>query len=383
MVLFAVCACASSGETVLHSFNPNGAEQPTGGLLIDQEGNLYGGTQTGAIFEFSPKGSGGWNYTLLCACPYPAVFGSLAMDQSGNLYGSTFQGLVVEYSPGASGVWTATIIYDFGDGMPSPVIIDAAGNLYGIAASGVNGFVFELSSAAGGTWTLTDLRDFNGSDGSETSANSAGGMLGALIMDASGNLYGTTWAGGALSKCTAGCGVVFQLKNEAGVWTETVLHRFRGTDGMNPDAALLMDGSGNLYGTTSAGGADGFGVVFKTALTSGKWETSVLHSFSSTNGDGAYPNSSVTMDSAGNLYGATYSGGGSMECNVENDIGCGTIFKLAKSGSGWKETILHDFTGEEDGAFPGTLTLDADGNLYGVGQSGGAYFGGLFFKVVR
>jgi hypothetical protein len=303
------------------------------------------------------------------------------MDQAGNLYGSTFQGYVMEYSPGASGVWTPTLIYSFGSGMPSPVITDAAGNLYGVAASGVNGFVFELSPAGGGTWVLNDLYDFNGSDGMETAANAAGGMLGGLVMDSSGNLYGTTWAGGALTKCTSGCGVVFQLKKESGVWSETVLHRFRGTDGMNPDAALLMDGSGTLYSTTTAGGADGFGVVFKTELTSGKWETSVLHSFSSAKGDGAYPNSAVTMDAAGNIYGGTYSGGGSLECDVENDVGCGTIFKLAKSGSGWKESILHDFSGKEDGAFPGTLTLDADGNLYGVGQSGGAYFGGLFYRV--
>jgi uncharacterized repeat protein (TIGR03803 family) len=381
--LLAVCAYASGGETVLHSFNPNnhGAEQPTGGLLMDAEGNLYGGTQTGGIFEFSPNGSGGWNYTLLCSCSsYPAVFGSLAMDQAGNLYGSTFQGFVVKYSPGRSN-WTATEIYSFGDGMSSPVIIDAAGNLYGIAASGVNGFVYELSPS-GSTWALDVLHDFNGTDGTETAAYSAGGMLGGLMMDGSGNLYGTTWTGGTLSKCTSGCGVVFELKKDSGAWTETVLHRFSGSDGMNPDATLLMDAAGDLYGTTAAGGKNGYGVVFETSLSSGKWQTTVLHNFSSAKGDGAYANSSVAMDAAGNLYGATYSGGGSSQCDVENDVGCGAIFKLTKKDGGWTESILHDFSGKGDGAFPGTLTLDADGNLYGVGQSGGAYFGGLFFKVV-
>jgi uncharacterized repeat protein (TIGR03803 family) len=380
--LFAVCAYAASGETVVYSFNQqnNGAANPTGGLLMDKEGNLYGATQSGAVFEFSPNGSGGWNYTTLCNCPYPAVFGSLVMDQAGNLYGSTFEGNVIEYSLGESGVWNARVIYTFQNGTPSPVILDAAGNLYGVAASGVNGFVFELSPSSSDTWTFSHLHDFSGSDGS-ASANAAGGMLGGLIMDSAGNLYGTTWTGGVISKCTGGCGVVFELKNESGAWSETVLHRFHGSDGMNPDAALLMDVSGNLYGTTTAGGAHGFGVVFKVTVESGQGQTTSIHSFSSGHGDGAYPNSALTMDASGNLYGATYSGGGSSECNVENDTGCGIVFQLTKTSNAWKESVLHDFSGKQDGAFPGALTLDADGNLYGLAQNGGAYFGGLLFKV--
>jgi hypothetical protein len=174
---------------------------------------------------------------------------------------------------------------------------------------------------------------------------------------------------------------VFKLTNNSGVWSETVLHRFNGTDGSSPDAPLFMDASGNLYGTATNGGMAGFGTAFETSLVSGTWHTRVLYNFTNVGGDGAYPQSALIMDSAGNLYGTTESGGGSTNCSVETDNGCGTAFKLTRSGSHWKESILHDFKAEGDGGFPGALTLDASGNLYSDGFVGGRFNVGAVFEL--
>jgi uncharacterized repeat protein (TIGR03803 family) len=328
---------------------------------------------------------------VLCNCSGTYADGFLVMDAGGNLYGADFFGGVYEFSPGASGEqWTGTLLYSFSGGNgngPSPVILDSAGNLYGVyGVGGANnkGYVFELSPSSGGSWSLTDLHDFDGSDGNASAANEAGGLIGALLMDGSGNLYGVTSEGGHPSALcpTSGCGVIFKLTNNSGVWTETVLHSFGESDGMNPDAQLLMDSSGNLYGTANAGGEDGFGVVFETSLVGGSWETKDLYSFTNANGDGAYPNSPLIMDGSGNLYGATYSGGGyPFNCTVVNDNGCGTAFQLSKHGSDWKETVLHGFSAGMDGGFPGGVSFGIDGNLYGVVLVGGRFGDGAFYEL--
>ena len=388
LFLFSVCAHAVDKETGLYQFysHGGGVANPTGGLLMDHTGNLYGATLSGALFEFSPNGSGGWNYKELVSSGTSYSFGFLVMDQSGNLYGSTYFGDVYEYSPSSSGTWTATLIHAFGvsgDG-PSPLTLDAVGNLYGVfAAGGSNGlgYVFELSPISGGTWSLTDLHDFTGLDGSGSATGTAGGLIGSLIMDAAGNLYGTTGAGGSSAQCTSGCGVVFELTNDAGTWTETVLHSFNGSDGMNPDAPLLRDSAGRLYGTTTGGGAHGFGTVFEMTQVSGVWQLHDIHSFTNVNGDGAYPNSTLIIDAAGNLYGTTDAGGGSTNCTVVTDNGCGTAFELMPNGKKWNEVILHRFLGKGDGGFPGGIVLGADGNLYGVAEVGGRYNSGLFFEL--
>lgn len=179
--------------------------------------------------------------------------------------------------------------------------------------------------------------------------------IGGLLADTKGNLYGTTSQGGAES-----AGTVFKLSPPAqsgGAWTETVIHSFKGgTDGAHPDAGLTADSAGNLYGTTNQGGAFNYGTVFK--LTKGK--ESVLYSFSGSP-DGANPYAGVILDSAGNLYGTTNSGGASNS---------GTVFKLTPQGA---ETVLHSFNGTTDGAFPSsTLAMDASDNLYGTANQGGS-----------
>jgi uncharacterized repeat protein (TIGR03803 family) len=269
--------------------------------------------------------------------------------------------------------------YYFNEGT-SNLIIDARDNLYGVAAGGGvygDGYVFELSPISGGGWSLTDLHDFNGENG--ITGGGPSGIAGGLIMDAKGNFYGTTLAGGYTTNCSGGCGVVFQLTNKSGVWIETVLHRFTGTDGANPNAPLLMDAGGNLYGTTTAGGTAGFGGVFELLRNSGKWHARVLHNFTDVNDDGAMPEAALIMDAAGNLYGTTAAGGPGA-CQVVEANGCGTAFRLSPKGNTWKTTILHDFV-EEDGVFPSGLISDGHGKLYGTTGAGGKWGEGDVFEL--
>ncbi len=206
-----------------------------------------------------------------------------------------------------------------------------------------------LASQSAQTQTFSVLYEFpGGADG--------GNPIAGLVRDAAGNFYGTAVAGG-----TGGYGVVFEL-SPAG--DETVLYSFTGAngDGADPVAGLLRDAAGNLYGTTQEGGSNSCGTVFRLD-TAGK-ET-VLHSFAGGTSDGCGPDAGVIQDSEGNLYGTTY-GGGDSRCTLG---GCGVVFKLDKAG---KQTILHKFNGR-NGAFPGSgfLVRDAKGSLYGTTVAGG------------
>jgi len=163
-----------------------------------------------------------------------------------------------------------------------------------------SGVVFELKPNPDRSWTESVLYSFTGAaDGAHPSAG--------LVLNGAGNLYGTTFEGGACAESDAGCGVVFKLAPDpAGTWTESVVHSFTGgADGAAPSSGLVFDSTGNLYGTTAAGGADGYGVVFKLTSTSSGWSESVLHTFM---GSGKYPEAPVIFDRAGNLYGTTLSG---------------------------------------------------------------------------
>jgi uncharacterized repeat protein (TIGR03803 family) len=228
-----------------------------------------------------------------------------------------------------------------GGGPTAALIQDAAGNLYGTTSSGASGFgvVFKLDTAN----HETVLHVFTGPDGAIPH--------GRLVLDGSGNLYGTTSAGGS-----SNLGTVFKIDANR---VESVLHNFTGDpDGANPYAGLVMDSSGNLYGTTENGGTYGFGTVFK--INSGGTE-SVLHSFAGGSTDGADPKADLILDADRNLYGTTFSGGSG---------GYGTAFELDTTNT---ETILHNFTGGSDGGNPlGGLTRDTNGILYGTTAIGGA-----------
>jgi uncharacterized repeat protein (TIGR03803 family) len=360
--------------SVLHTFTgvPDGA-YPSAGLVMDKAGNLYGTTGfggdaactsgCGTLFKLDKKGTETVLHSFTGGADGDVPTGDLLRDAAGNLYSTTAKG-------GTSDVGTVfemdtsgneTILYSFAgnaDGTEplAGLVMDAAGNLYGSTSTGGDlscysgngcGTLYKLDRMG----TETVLHAFAGTpDGAEPFAG--------LILDKAGNLYGTTVYGGDAACATFGCGTVFKLDKKS---TETVLYSFPGGNaGYYPFGALVLDASGNLYGTTASGGASGHGTVFKLDRTG---KETVLYSFTG-GADGAIPYAGLIRDMAGNLYGTTYAGGTSTFCTN----GCGTVFKLNKTG---KETVLHSFGGA-DGAYPfSRLIRDKAGNLYGTTVYGG------------
>jgi uncharacterized repeat protein (TIGR03803 family) len=330
----------SGAETVLHSFGASGdGSWPNEGLVKDKNGNFYGTTELGGepgcymgagcgtVFEltasgtetilhnFEPNGTDGYE-----------PLASLVLDKEGNLYGTTYiggaynYGTVFKLTPSG----TETILHSFnangidGYSAAAGLVLDTKGNLYGTTEGGGTyglGTVYKLTPSG----TETILHSFGASgDGYDPYAS-------VLIRDKKGNLYGTTFYGGANNCLGNGCGTVFELSppiKKNGVWTEMILHSFdaNGTDGYSPEASLLMDKEGNLYGTTGAGGTYDNGTVFE--LSSSGTET-ILHSFYANGTDGWGPECGLVLDTKGNLYGTTGSGGD--HCSP---FGCGTVFKI-------------------------------------------------------
>jgi len=255
-------------------------------------------------------------------------------------------------------------------GVPtSGVTLDATGNIYGTTYSG--GSLAACTYGCGVVYKLdpagneTVLYNFTG--GADGGFPSSG-----LILDAAGDLYGTTSYGGATG-CGQGCGVVYKLDPTG---QETVLHSFTpgrdgnfGADGGNPSGHIVRDDRGNLYGTTASGGPQPIhAVVYK--LDPAGHET-VLYRFTG-GADGLNPEGGVVGDAAGNLFGTTYNGGGSAEAGV--------VYKVDPSG---KETVLYTFTGGTDGANPNGVILDPAGNLLGTASGGGRRLGGVVFEIKR
>jgi uncharacterized repeat protein (TIGR03803 family) len=332
---------------VLHVFGPDviGNKDgyfPRAGLIFDAAGNLYGTTEgggaysRGTAFELT-KMCGGWTEKILhnfgSGKDGTIPISSLIFDAAGNLYGTTASGgvyinalhplgggTVFELSPTTDGVWAEKILHSFGssgDGAGSyGVILDAQGNLYGTTSSGGKsttcpagngcGIVFELSPDASGNWTEEVLHYFSGPDGMFSVAG--------LIFDTAGNLYGTTELGGKnendkKSGCPtspeSGCGVVFELSPAAGGgWTEKTVYYFGG-NGYGPRAGVILDASGNLYGTTSnSSECGGCGNAFELKPSAdGGWDEAVLYSL------GGLPSCGLIFDDDGNLYGTTSTGG--------------------------------------------------------------------------
>ncbi len=248
------------------------------------------------------------------------------------------------------------------------MIADAAGNLYGVTQFGGThglGTVFELSPNSNGSWTESILYSFaESTDGGQPWAG--------VVMDKNGNLYGTTSAGGDASCAPIHgfCGTAYELSpNGDGTWTETVLVDFTGDNGLTPYGSLILDDAGNLYGTTEAGGPNGWGTVFELSPNGdGTWTQTILHGFGIDN-NGAKPFSNLLFDAQGNLWGTTAYGGLRDDC-LEN-FGCGTVFEMTPQvGGGWGEHAVFDFNGK-NGNPPAGLILDASGNLFGVAPYGG------------
>jgi uncharacterized repeat protein (TIGR03803 family) len=394
-------------ESTLYSFTgATTGNNPIAGLIADAAGNLYGvaegggnisdcgGAGCGVAFELSPDGTGGWTQTVLHTFTggndgaFPNS--TLLLDAAGNLYGTTFQkgsgngGVVFELSPRSSG-WSETVLYAFsastGDGTdPNFIVRDAAGNIYGTTALGgpSNSGTVFKLSLGSSGWVETVLYTFAGG----TDGFSPTG----IVLDPSGNIYGTILSGGNLSDCAKlGCGQVFKLTFAFGTWRKTVVYNFAGggSDGSTPQG-LVMDAAGRLYGatfgggSTTCGGLSGCGTVFRLIKGASGWRESLIYKFTGTNGKN--PEANLLLDSAGNLYGTATEGGlKNSNCDAS---GCGLVFKLAPtSGGWWIPTTLYEF-GSTDGAFPqSTPLLDAAGNLYGTTVSGGASNDGVVFEI--
>jgi uncharacterized repeat protein (TIGR03803 family) len=347
-------------EIVLHNF-VSPTTNSVSGVIRDSTGNLYGTTYSGGtankgvVYKLDTTG----HYTVLHSFTggadggYP--FAGVIRDSAGNLYGTTTQGGYagsgVVYKLDTAG--HETVLYTFNGtadgGNPSAgVIRDSAGNLYGTALGGPAGWgvVYKLDI----TGQETVLYSFTG--GADGGFPEAG-----VIRDSAGNLYGTTAAGGTVNQ-----GVAYKLDTTG---QETVLYSFTGgADGGTPQAGVLRDSAGNLYGTTTGGGTANQGVVYKLDTTGSE---TVLYTFTG-GGDGGQPFAGVIRDSAGNLYGTTYSGGTANQ---------GVMYKLDTTGH---ETVYR-FTGGADGGLPFAGVIGSAGNLYGTAAAGGKYSRGVVFTI--
>jgi uncharacterized repeat protein (TIGR03803 family) len=305
-------------------------------------------------------------------------FGPLAADSSGNLYGVTFNGgansdgTIFELAKGSG---TITVLHSFNgtDGQNpddgSPLLIDSNGNLYGTTFNGGangEGSIFEYNTTSS---TFTSLYSFNNpADGTVTAEPYAG-----LVMDGSGNLWGTTKNGGNM-----GHGSIFELASTGpGTFatTDTLIYSFTGNgDGKNPYGGLLADSTGDYFGVCRAGGTDADGTIWE--LANGASTVTTLYTFTDGN-DGREPDDSLIMDSSGNLYGTAQQGGSSNR---------GSLFELAKNGSSYSTTLttLASFAGSTTGQYPwGTPVMDSQGDFFGVTEQGGTNTDGIVWEVAH
>lgn len=372
-LLLGALSLAQTGQAAslktIHAFKdtPDGAT-PWTTQLIPLHGNLYGtalqggANNDGTIFELTPAGKEKTLYSFQGAPSdgwKPEA--GLVADGAGNFYGTTNQGgpndmgIVYEFSSAGK----ETVLHAFTGGSdganPEAALVrDQSGNLYGTAVLGGDGgcdygcgTVFEI--AANGTFSV--LHSFTGGNDGETPE-------GTLTMDASGNLYGTAIAGGA-----HGYGTVFKLA-PGGAFS--VLYAFTGgKDGANPKAGPILDGAGNLYGTTALGGTSNNGTVFEISAQSGE---TVLHSFAGGNA-GSEPYIGLSMDASGNLYGGTAAGG---------DNGYGILYRVSAKGD---FTVLHVLNGL-DGEYPSSApVMDRTGSLIGTTYAGGRHIWGTIYRL--
>lgn len=368
---------------VLYGFNggSDGAH-PQGGVALDPQGNIFGTTLnggsagSGTVFELPARGAETVLHAFTGSPDGSGPISPLTTDADSNFYGTADSGGAqggngVLFRMAPDGAVAALHTFPGSDGGANPagaIVRDASGNLFGTTQYQGDGncqcgVVYELSFQ--GVFSI--LHTFTGGSG-----DGAFPAFSGLTADGAGNLYGTTAGGGDTADCNGGCGTVFRL-TPAGVYSK--LYAFRnGSDGANPVAGVTVDANGTLYGTTFGGGSGLWGTVFKLAAAkNGSVKESILYNFSGGN-DGGNPYAAPILDSKGNLYGTTLNRGAG---------GQGLVYKLSRKGV---ETVLHAFTGGDDGAFPySALTMDNDGFLYGTTYYGGnANCGcGAVFQVKR
>jgi uncharacterized repeat protein (TIGR03803 family) len=410
-------ARASHGEAVLFAFDALDGANPSSGLIADSNGVLYGTTgggvgagNAGSVYSLTPR-RGGYLETVLFAFKKReqgwVPSGGLIEDASGALYGTTVGGgrpgcktfedggcgTVFKLTPSPKG-YVETVLYAFtgkSDGaLPQAgLIADAGGALYGTtSAGGLSsctayfeitgcGTVFKLSPSASGYTESVVYAYGGGTDGQSPWAG--------LIADANGVLYGTTEFGGGSAACKSGCGAVFRLTPNGGGYTESIVHAFEGgDDGANPLASLSAASDGTLYGTTLAGGKPGNGTAFSLTPTpsSGGYSETVLYAFAGA--AGGRPMAALLPGAGGVLYGTASLGGSG---------GGGTVFALSPHGGKYTPHVFAAFQEpgqNSSGSEPSSpLISDAAGRLYGTAYAGGsAQCGsgsgcGLVFRVAR
>jgi uncharacterized repeat protein (TIGR03803 family) len=358
--------------------------------MLDAAGNLYGSAAEGALgygmlFKLTSRNQGSIFTPLYTfhrsdgADPEsPLIFG-----RDGALYGTTRKGgqqgvgTIFRLAPPPTHCsatlcsWTESVLYQFTGGPDGTwpqgrLTFDQTGNLYGTATgSSVDdelpaggpppGSVWQLAGS-GLSWNFNLVHPFSnyGSDGT----NPKGG----LVVDSSGNVYGTTPFGGVF-----GNGTVFQMTPTQSGWSEHILYNFISADyGDLPQSGLVADGSGTMFGVTFIGG-----VAFAMTQSPGGWSYSTISHVSTANG----PFSALTIDSQGNLYGATLNGG---------RFGQGNVFRLSRPNGVWRCDDLYDFTGGDDGAQPfGSVVVDAAGTIYGTAAYGGSHSYGTMWMLTQ
>lgn len=317
---------------------PDGAN-PVGALAIAPDGTLYGTTDAGGNGTCSDTWGSGCG-TVFHLQPRPTACAFVPCP------------------------WDETVLYRFGGGADgndpwAGVVLDSAGDLYGTLYQGgafFGGVAYELARFGSG-WTESTVHSFTG-------GNDGSGPTSVLIFDGNGNLYGTTEFGGGSGYCdNGGCGSVFELTPSSSGWDSQVLYNFPGLSNNIPVGGVIFDPAGNLYGTF----VDGANGIFELSPSNGSWNYALLYS------DGGRLElesffSPLTRDASGNLYGTSGFGGDYTNCVY----GCGFVYKLTPSAGGWTFTQLYAFTGLDDGSFPhGGVVVDSNGNIYGTTTSGG------------
>lgn len=392
---------------VLHNFTgaQDGAN-PFAGVTLDRAGNLYGttfngGMGQGTVFQLH-RANVGWilvplyDFGHMPDGAYPEA--KVIIGPDGTLFGTTLNGgleapgcttagswpasnpgcgtvfnLRVNLSACKSAIcqWSENSIFDF-EGLSTgywpglgSLAFDQDGNIYGTAQfGGITGF--------GPNGVVYKLSRTNGRWAQTVLYAFTGQDVGSdpdagVIFDSTGNLYGTVAGAGATNQY----GGVYRLSPSGSGWEETTLYEFQGAmDGGNPYGGLVIDSAGNLYGATASGGARGGGTVYQLQLSGGIWQLTVLYPLPGPD-IGSY--SSLVRDASGAFYGTTFSGG---------SFGQGSVFKISYSNGGWRYTSLHDFTGGNDGRYLyGGVALDAAGNIYGTTVTGGTNNEGVVFEI--
>lgn len=386
-VTFATAVWAAPTTKLVYSFGGNSdGEYTDTELVMDHAGNLYGTSVQGGIngggtvFQVTPDGVHTVLYAFTGGIDGGEPYKGVTLDPQGNLYGTAVTGGggsceggcgVIFELLNSNGSWIFHVIHTFsggfdGSGPGSPLAFDSSGNLYGTTPTGGGrgvGVVYCMSPNTNGAWSFQVIHTFTGG------FDGSGGSASALLIDKTGNLYGTCTVGGV-----NGLGTVYRMFFSNDHWHFQTLYAFRGSpDGALPYGGLVLDKAGNLYGTTYYAGANDLGTVYRLSHVKGQWIETVLHSFKG-GATGDSPISSLVAGKDGSLYGTT-SDGGAASC------GCGVIYKMTHTSAGWSQSVVYRFPGTPSPGFAyNGMIRDPEGNFYGATVHGGAGNDGAIYK---